>query len=70
MFLLSEGGHHSPLIVEFINQYLGKPVYDFQIAYTKPLWDKYVFSYFHTNAAAVFGEYSPETAIPWYTINA
>lgn len=69
MFLFSEGGgHHTPLIVEFVNTYLGKPVYEFQLAYTKPLWDKYVFERFGTNAEAVFGPYTPETAIPWYTI--
>lgn len=69
MFLFAEGGvHHTPLIVEFINTYLGKPVYEFQLRYTKPLWDEYVFSRFGTNAEAVFGPYTPETAIPWYTI--
>ena len=68
MFLLEEGGHHEPLIVEFVNRYLGEPVHHFQITYTKPLWDKYVFSYFHTNAEAVFGKYEVATAIPWYTV--
>lgn len=69
MFLFSEGGgHHTPLIVEFINTYLGKPVYEFQLAYTKPIWDKHVFAKFGTNAEAVFGPYTPENAIPWYTI--
>lgn len=68
MLLFSEGGgHHTPLIVEFINHYLGEPVYKFQKAYTKPLWDTF-FGYFGSNAEAVFGKYSPETAIPWYTI--
>ena len=41
MFLFAEGGHHTPLIVEFINHYLGKPVHEFQMAYTKPIWDKF-----------------------------
>jgi F-type H+-transporting ATPase subunit a len=69
MFLFAEGGgHHTPLIVEFINTYLGRPVYEFQLRYTKPLWDDYVFSRFGTNAETVFGPYTPETAIPWYTI--
>jgi len=69
MFLFAEGGgHHEPLIVEFINHYLGEPVYNFQINYTQPFWDKYILKYFGTNAEAVFGKYSPETAIPWYTI--
>jgi F-type H+-transporting ATPase subunit a len=68
MFLFAEGGHHQPLIVEFINHYLGEPVYEFQMAYTKPVWDKF-FSNFGTDAEAVFGApYTPENAIPWYTI--
>ncbi|MFM8441422.1 MAG: F0F1 ATP synthase subunit A [Acidobacteriota bacterium] len=69
MFLFAEGGgHHTPLIVDFVNTYLGKPVYEFQINYTKPLWDNLVFSHFGTNAEAVFGPYTPENAIPWYTV--
>jgi F-type H+-transporting ATPase subunit a len=67
MFLLAEGGHHTPLIVEFVNHYLGEPVHHFQITYTKPLWDK-LFAKFGTNAEAIFGPYTPETAVPWYTI--
>ena len=67
MFLFAEGGHHSPLIVEFINHYLGKPVHHFQMTYTKPVWDKF-FSNFGTEAEKVFGEYTVENAIPWYTI--
>ncbi len=68
MFLFAEGGHHTPLVVDFINHYLGEPVHHFQMTYTKPFWDKYVFSHFGTDAAKVFGEYTPETAIPWYTV--
>ncbi|MCU1289190.1 MAG: synthase subunit a [Acidobacteria bacterium] len=69
MFLLAaEGGHHTPLIVEFINHYLGEPVYRFQVAYTKPIWDNYILKPFGTDAEALFGPYTPETAIPWYTI--
>lgn len=67
MLLFSEGGHHTPIIVEFLNHYLGEPVHEFQLHYTKPIWDK-VFGYFGTNAEAVFGHYTAENAIPWYTI--
>src|ERR1041385_5686862 len=68
MFLFAEAAEHSPLVVDFINHYLGEPVYRFEIAYTKPLWEKF-FSNFGTTPEKVFGvEYSPETAIPWYTI--
>lgn len=67
MFLLAEGGHHTPLIVEFINHYFGEPVYQFQMDYTKKIWDKF-FSNFGTDAETVFGPYTVENAIPWYTI--
>ena len=68
MFLFSEGGgHHEPILVKFINTYLGEPLYEFQINYTEPLWNKF-FANFGTNAEAVFGKYTPENAIPWYTI--
>ncbi len=69
MFLFAEGGaEHSPLIVEFINHYLGEPVHQFEINYTQKWWNDLVFSHFGTNAQAVFGEYTVENAIPWYTI--
>jgi F-type H+-transporting ATPase subunit a len=68
-FAAASGGHHVPLIVEFINHYIGEPVHRFQKAYTEPFWNKYVFSNFDTTAAKVFGgEYTVENAIPWYTI--
>ena len=69
MFLFAEGGgHHLPLIVEFVNHYFGEPVHHFQVTYTEPLWNKYVFSKFGTTAAKAFGPYTVENAIPWYTI--
>ncbi len=69
MFLFSEGGgHHQPLIVEFVNHYLGKPALQFELTYTKPLWEKF-FANFGTTPEKVFGsEYTLENAIPWYTI--
>ncbi|MEQ1921782.1 MAG: hypothetical protein ABL952_04665, partial [Pyrinomonadaceae bacterium] len=68
MLLFSEGGGHQlPLIVQFVNHYLGGPVHNFQKAYTKPIWDKF-FGNFGTTAEKVFGPYTVENAIPWYTI--
>ncbi len=68
MLLFAEsGGHHMPLIVEFINHYIGEPVHHFQLAYTKPLWDKF-FANFGTTAEKAFGPYTAENAVPWYTI--
>ncbi|MBX3291475.1 MAG: F0F1 ATP synthase subunit A [Acidobacteria bacterium] len=68
MFLFAEGGHHTPLIVQFVNHYLGEPVHQFQVKYTEPLWNEYVFKHVGTTAANVFGPYTVENAIPWYTI--
>jgi len=50
-----------------VNHYLGPWAYDFEMKYTYPLWTKF-FAKFHTTPEAVFGDYSPETAIPWYTV--
>ena len=68
MFLFAEGGgHHTPLIVEFVNHYLGEPVHRFQMNYTYPFWEG-ILERFDTTPEAVFGPYTPENAIPWYTI--
>jgi F-type H+-transporting ATPase subunit a len=68
MLLFAEGGHHTPLIVEFINRYLGEPVHHFQITYTKPFWDNIFWKLAGTDAESVFGPYTVENAIPWYTV--
>lgn len=68
MFLFAEGGgHHEPIIVEYINHYLGKPVHDLQMATTHKWWTV-ILSRFGTTPDKLFGEYTPENAIPWYTI--
>ena len=67
MFLFAEGGEHVPLIVQFINHYVGEPVHNFQLSYTKGMWDRF-FGLFGTNAESVFGPYTVENAVPWYTI--
>ena len=57
-----------PLIVEFINHYLGEPVHKIQMATTHKWWTSF-FAKFDTTPEAVFGgEYTAENAIPWYTI--
>ncbi len=70
MFLFAEGGgHHTPLIVEFINHYLGKPVYEFQMNHIYWRWQAlFDMLGLKTTPEEVFGVYSPETAIPWYTV--
>lgn len=61
------GGHGTPVVVEFINHHLGEPVHRFQVEYTKPLWDQF-FGLFGTEAEKVFGPYTVENAIPWWTV--
>src|SRR5215213_3743279 len=62
-----EAEHHAPIIVQLVNHWFGERVYTFQMTYTKPKWD-YLLGKFGTNAEAAFGPYSPENAIPWYTV--
>jgi F-type H+-transporting ATPase subunit a len=69
----SKGAEHAeeveqaPLIVQFVNHYFGEWAYRFEMAYTHPLWTRF-FAKFNTTPEVVFGPYSPETAIPWYTV--
>lgn len=64
-FLLASD--HIPIVVKLVNKYFGPWVHEFQIKYTKPLWDQF-FANFNTTAETVFGAYTPENAIPWYTV--
>jgi F-type H+-transporting ATPase subunit a len=60
--------HHTPIIVKFVNDHLGQYAYDFEMKYTYPVW-KWVFAQFKTTPESVFGgPYTPENAIPWYTV--
>lgn len=63
----AEEVEQAPLIVQFVNHYLGEWAYRFEMNYTYPLWTKF-FAKFDTTPEAVFGPYTPETAIPWYTV--
>ena len=62
-----EAEHGAPIVVQLVNSWFGEPVYRFQIAYTKPIWDRFL-AKFGTNATAAFGDYTPDNAIPWYTV--
>ena len=68
MFLFAEEAAQPPLIAQFINHYLGEPMYHLEMQTTYPIW-KALFAKMGTTPEAVFGApYSPENAIPWYTI--
>jgi F-type H+-transporting ATPase subunit a len=62
-----EAAHHAPIIVQLVNQYFGEYVYKFEMNYTYPRW-KWFLAKFGTTPEAAFGPYTPENAIPWYTI--
>jgi len=62
-----EAEHHVPIVVQLVNSWFGEPVYRFEVTYTKPIWDKFL-AKFGTSAEAAFGPYTPDNAIPWYTV--
>ena len=61
------GAHEAPALVQWVNSWAGPPLYNFEVNYTRPLWDKF-FGVFGTTAENVFGRYTPENAVPWYTV--
>jgi F-type H+-transporting ATPase subunit a len=63
----AEETEQAPIIVQLVNHYFGEWAYRFEMNYTYPLWTKF-FAKFNTTPEAVFGPYTPETAIPWYTV--
>ena len=62
-----EAEHQAPIIVQLVNQYFGQYALDFELKYTKPVWDKFL-GYFGSTPEAAFGPYTAENAIPWYTV--
>ena len=62
-----EAEHPAPIVVQLVNHYFGEAAYRFEMNYTYPLWTKF-FAKFGTTPDAVFGPYTPENAIPWYTV--
>jgi F-type H+-transporting ATPase subunit a len=59
-----KAAHHTPWIVEKVNELIGAPIHQLQLKYTKPYWDKVL----GTDASTVLGEYTPQNAVPWYTV--
>src|SRR6266702_3121480 len=64
----------APIVVRLVNHYFGEWAYNFEMKYTYPSWEKFfklkLFGkqIFNTTPEAVFGPYTPENAIPWYTV--
>lgn len=78
MFMLfaeeAAGEAHAPPLVSFVTRYLGEPMHDLQMRTTKPLWDSLLSRVGVEGkgglspAETVFGVYTAENAIPWYTV--
>ena len=62
-----ETAEHVPILVRLVNRYFGHWAYDFEMKYTYPKW-KWFLAKFGTTPESVFGVYTPENAIPWYTV--
>jgi F-type H+-transporting ATPase subunit a len=62
-----EAAHHVPIIVQLVNHWFGEAALNFELKYSKPVWDK-VLGWFGTTPEAAFGPYTAENAIPWYTV--
>ena len=62
-----EAEHEAPIVVQLVNSWFGEYAYRFEMHYTKPLWDKFL-GKFGSSAEGAFGPYTPENAIPWYTV--
>jgi F-type H+-transporting ATPase subunit a len=62
-----EQAENAPIVVRFVNEYFGHAAYAFEMKYTYPFWEK-VLGKFGTTPDALFGVYTPENAIPWYTV--
>src|SRR4030095_11719887 len=63
----AEEAEQAALVVQLVHHYFGEGAYRIEMNYTSPLWTKF-FAKFGTTPEAVFGPYTPETAIPWYTV--
>ena len=56
-----------PILVKLVNHYFGEWAYNFEMKYTYRKW-KWLLAKFGSTPEAAFGPYTPENAIPWYTI--
>src|SRR4030081_4060574 len=63
----AEQAEQVPILVRLVNQYFGEWAYNFEMKYTYPKW-KWFLAKFGSTPEAAFGPYTPEDAIPWYTV--
>jgi len=64
---VQEQVEQSPIVVRLVNHYFGEWAYNFEMQYTYPNW-KWFLAKFGSTPEAAFGVYTPENAIPWYTV--
>lgn len=63
-----QSAHHVPIVVQLVNRYLGPPIHSLQMKYTYPFWKSFLAKFGTTPEAAFGGPFTPENAIPWYTV--
>ena len=63
----AEHAEHVPILAQMVNHYFGEWAYNFEMKYTYPKW-KWLLAKFGSTPEAAFGPYTPENAIPWYTV--
>ena len=63
----AEKAEQAPILVRLVNHYFGEWAYNFEMKYTYPKW-KWLLAKFGGTPEAAFGQYTPENAIPWYTV--
>src|SRR5258707_5018296 len=63
----AEKAEQAPILVRLVNHYFGEWAYNFEMKYTYPKW-KWLLAKFGGTPEGAFGLYTPENAIPWYTI--
>src|SRR6267378_2699366 len=63
----AEKAEQAPILVRLVNHYLGEWAYNFEMKYTYPKW-KWLLAKFGGTPEGAFGVYTPENAIPWYTV--
>ncbi len=64
---VEEQVEQAPIVVRLVNHYFGEWAYNFEMKYTYPKW-KWFLAKFGSTPEAAFGVYTPENAIPWYTV--
>src|SRR5215831_11313424 len=64
---VEEQAEQAPILVKLVNHYFGEWAHKIEMHTTYRAW-KWIFGQFGTTPEAVFGQYTSENAIPWYTV--